>query len=126
MTGPLKTWIIHFSFSCFYTVIQGVLHSYTGCILFSLLLKPIFPYEMTSYQNPIKYCNMAIYCNTLKCNMQYGINPYCFTPSASFLKCLNNTSTLCTSTQHPVPVPSTLNNTLCALYMLNSTGDHSH
>ena len=24
---------------------------------------------------------MAIYCNTLKHNMQYGIDPYCFTPS---------------------------------------------
>ena len=58
------------------------LYSYTGCIIFSLLLKPIFPYEMTSYQNPIKYCNMAIYCNTLKCNTQYSINPYCFTPIA--------------------------------------------
>ena len=57
------------------------LYSYTGYIFFPLLLKPIFPYEMTSYQNPIKYCNMAIYCNTLKCNTQYSINPYCFTPN---------------------------------------------
>ena len=74
MTGPLKTWILHFSFSCFYTVIQGV-------CFFSSLPKPIFPYDMSFYQNPIKYCNMAIYCNTLKCNTQYGIDPYCFTPS---------------------------------------------
>ena len=45
-----------------------LLYSYTGCIFFSLLPKPIFPYEMSFYHNPIKYCNMAIYCNTLKCN----------------------------------------------------------
>ena len=72
MTGPLDTWIIHFSF---YTVIQGVR------IFFSSLPKLIFPYEMSFYQNPIKYCNMAIYCNTLKHNMQYGIDPNCFTPN---------------------------------------------
>ena len=24
---------------------------------------------------------MEIYCHTLKCNTQYGIDPYCFTPS---------------------------------------------
>ena len=36
---------------------------------------------MSFYQNPIKYCNMAIYCNTLKRNIQYGIEPYCFTPN---------------------------------------------
>ena len=77
MAGPLETWIIHFSF---YAFIQ--LYSYTGCIFFSLLPKPIFPYEMSFYQNPIKYCNMAIYCNTLKHNTQYGIDPYCFTPSS--------------------------------------------
>ena len=28
------------------------------------------------------YCNMAIYCNTLEGNMQYGVDPYCFTPRA--------------------------------------------
>ena len=27
------------------------------------------------------YCNMAIYCNTLKGNMQYGIDPYCYIPN---------------------------------------------
>ena len=59
-----------------------LLYSYTGCTFFSLLPKPIFPYEMSFYQNPIKYCNMAIYCNTLKCNTQYGIDPYCFTPTS--------------------------------------------
>ena len=64
-----------------YTLQFLMLLSYTGCIFFSLLSKPIFPYEMSFYQNPIKYCNMAIYCNTLKCNMQYGIDPYCFTPN---------------------------------------------
>ena len=26
---------------------------------------------------------MAIYCNTLKHNMQYGIDPYCFTPTTN-------------------------------------------
>ena len=30
MTGPLETWIIHFSFLCFYTVIQGV-YSFLYC-----------------------------------------------------------------------------------------------
>ena len=25
---------------------------------------------------------MAIYCNTLEGNMQYGDDPYCFTPSS--------------------------------------------
>ena len=34
------------------------LYSYTGCIFFTLLLKPIFPYEMSFYQNPI---NIAIW-----------------------------------------------------------------
>ena len=58
-----------------------LLYSYTGYIYFSLLPKPIFPYEISFYQNPIKHCNMAIYCNTLKHNTQYGIDPYCFTPS---------------------------------------------
>ena len=38
---------------------------------------------MSFYQNPIKYCNMAIYCNTLKHNTQYSIDLYCFTPSVS-------------------------------------------
>ena len=57
------------------------LHSYTECIFFSLLRKPIFPYEMSFYQNPIKYCNMAIYCNMVKHNTQYDIDPYCFTPT---------------------------------------------
>ena len=54
-----------------------LLYSYIRCIFFSLLPKPVFPYEMSFYQNPIKYCNMAIYCNTLKCNTQYGNDPYC-------------------------------------------------
>ena len=27
------------------------------------------------------YCNMAIYCNTLEGNTQYGDDPYCFTPN---------------------------------------------
>ena len=58
-----------------------LLHTYAGCIFFSLLPKPIFPYEMSFYQNLIKYCNMAIYCNTLNHNTQYGIDPYCFTPN---------------------------------------------
>ena len=34
---------------------------------------------MSFYQNSIKYCNMAIYCNTLNHNTQYSINLYCFT-----------------------------------------------
>ena len=64
------------------------LYSYTGCTFFSLLPKPIFPYEMSLYQNPIKYCNMAIYCNTLKCNTQYGIDLYCFTPKSNYTSLL--------------------------------------
>ena len=58
-----------------------LLYGYTGCIFFTLLPKPIFPYEMSFCQNPIKYCNMAIYCNTLKHNTQYSIDLYCFTPN---------------------------------------------
>ena len=65
-----------------------LLYSYTGCIFFSLLPKPI-SYEMSFYQNPINNCNMAIYCNTLKYNMQYGINLYCFTPN----RCLYTSQT---------------------------------
>ena len=42
------------------------------------------------YQNPIKYCNMAIYCNTLKHNMQYSIDPYCFIPSSCNSAWLHN------------------------------------
>ena len=61
-----------------------LLYGYTGCILFTLLPKPIFPYKMYFYQNPIKYCNMAIYCNILKHNMQYDIHPYCFIPTCSY------------------------------------------
>ena len=30
-------------------------------------------------QNPVTYCNMAIYCNTIKHNTQYSIDPHCFT-----------------------------------------------
>ena len=63
MTVPLQTWIIHLSFCAF--------DSYTACIFFSLLPKPILPYDISFYQNPIRYCNMAIYCNTLKHNTQY-------------------------------------------------------
>ena len=73
MTVPLVTWIIYFSFYDLY--------GYTVCIFYSLLLKPILLYETSFYQNPVKYCNMATYCNTLKHNMQYDIDPYCFTPS---------------------------------------------
>ena len=58
-----------------------LLYSYPGYLCFSLLPKPIFPYEISFYQNPIKHCNMAIYCNTLKHNTQYGIDPHCFTPN---------------------------------------------
>ena len=37
------------------------------------------------------YCNMAIYCNTLEGNMQYGDDPYCFTPRAYPLaRCLDH------------------------------------
>ena len=42
----------------------------------------------------------------------------------SEMKCLNNTNTLCTSTSTQYQVPLII--TLCTLYMLNSTGDHSH
>ena len=64
----------------FFTLLYS--YSYTGCIFFSLLPKLIFPYEMsfTKIQS-----NVAIwqynYCNTLKHNTQYGIDPYYFTPN---------------------------------------------
>ena len=58
MIGLLAIWIIHFIFLLFsYMVLQGV------AIFFSLLLKPVFPYEKCFFQNPVTYCNMAIYCN---------------------------------------------------------------
>ena len=72
ITGPLQTWVIHLHF---YAVIQGIYS------LFDCQNLRIFPFEMSFYQNPIIYCNMAIYCNTLKHNKQYGIVPYCFTPN---------------------------------------------
>ena len=58
---------IHFSFSCFYMVIQGV-HSLLYC------------------QNPYSHMKCLLpksnqYCNTLKHNTQYNIDLYCFTPS---------------------------------------------
>ena len=42
--------------------------------IFSLILKPIFCLFT------VKYCNIAICCNTVKCNMQCRLDPYCFTP----------------------------------------------
>ena len=51
-----------------------------GYILFSLLLKTIFPYEM-SYQNPVTYCsNVAMHSNTI-CNMAHWtilFHPLCY------------------------------------------------
>ena len=46
---------------------------------------------------------MAIYCNTLEGNMQYGDDPYCFTPSgrmshnyySNFLKMLSLSKYMC-------------------------------
>ena len=46
-----------------------LLYGHTGCIFFTLLSKPIFPYEMFFYQNLIKYCNkqyIAIHSNTIR------------------------------------------------------------
>ena len=72
MTGPLD-----------YTLqFLVLLYGYTGCIFFTLLPKPTF---LSFYQNPIKYCIMATYFNTLKHNTQYGIDPYCFTTSIYYL-----------------------------------------
>ena len=34
------------------------------------------------------YCNMAIYCNTLEDNIQYGDYPYYFTPSLCLWLCI--------------------------------------
>ena len=31
---------------------------------------------------------MAIYCNTLEGNMQYGDDPYCFTPNVRMYVCM--------------------------------------
>ena len=55
------TWIIHFSFSYFNIVIRGV------AIFFTLLPKPIFPYEISFYQI-LQYCNILQYTQT-----QYAI-----------------------------------------------------
>ena len=78
-----------------------LLCGYTGCIFFALLPKPKYPYEMSFYQNPIKYCNMAIYCNTLKHNTQYSIDLYCFTPSwqsaLSIAEINYSTNSICTN-----------------------------
>ena len=63
MSGPLVTWIMY-----------QYLYDYT---FICLLLKGIFPYEMSFYQNPVTYCNTAIYHNTVKHNMKYGIGRYC-------------------------------------------------
>ena len=76
MIGLLVIWIIHFIFLLFsYMVLQGV------AIFFSLLLKPIFPYEKCFFQNPVTYCNMAIYCNGPITQYIYGIDLYSFTPT---------------------------------------------
>ena len=66
MTGPLKTWIIHLSFSCFYMVIQGVYY----------LLYCQNPYShikciFTKIQSNIAIWQyIAIYLNTI-CNMTF-------------------------------------------------------
>ena len=60
-------------FIMIYMVIQGV-H-------FFFVTKPIFPYEISFYHNPVTYCNIAIYCNTLTHNTQYGLDLYCLTPN---------------------------------------------
>ena len=43
---------------------------------------------MSLYHNPVTYCNIAIYCNTLKYNTQYSIDPYCFTPNMNYYELL--------------------------------------
>ena len=62
MAGPLVTCTVHISFILFVW--------YTGCIFFSSLVKPMFPYEMSFYQNPVTYCNIwqciAIHSKTLR------------------------------------------------------------
>ena len=72
MTEPLENWIIYLSFYAF-------LQLYRVYPFFNA--KTHIPYEMSFYQIPIKFCNMAIYCNTLEHNTQYGIDLYCFTSS---------------------------------------------
>ena len=37
------------------------LYGCTGCVFFSLLIKPIFSHEMSFYHNPVTYCSMAIF-----------------------------------------------------------------
>ena len=59
---------------------------------------------MSFYQHPGTYCNIAIYYNTFKHNMQYCINLYCFTPNfhhtlLQYVKCFwYNISNFWTST----------------------------
>ena len=58
-----------------------LLYSYTGCIYSFVYCQNPYSHIKCLHQNAIKYCNMAIYCNTLKHNTQYGIDLYCFTPN---------------------------------------------
>ena len=62
MTEPLVTRNIQYNF----TFLLSFLASFKDMIC--------------SFINLTTYCNMAIHCNTLKDNMQYGIDPYCYIP----------------------------------------------
>ena len=56
MTGPLKTWIIHFSFSCFYMVMQSVY-----CLLYCQNPYSDMKCLFTKIQS-----NIAIHLNTIR------------------------------------------------------------
>ena len=48
--------------------------------MFLLSFFASFKDMICSFISVTTYCNTAIYCNTLKGNMQYGIDPYCYIP----------------------------------------------
>ena len=50
--------------------------------MFLLSFFASFKDMICSFINLTTYCNMAIYCNTLKGNMQYGIDLYCYISNA--------------------------------------------
>ena len=74
INGPLVIWIIQFSF------LLLAIWLYKAYIVF-FVIEPIFPYEMSFYQNLVTYYIMAIYWHKLKHNTQHGFEPYCITPS---------------------------------------------
>ena len=59
-------------------VTRNIQYNFTFLLSFFASFKEM----ICSFISLTTYCNTAIYCNTLKGNMQYGINPYCCIPNA--------------------------------------------